>query len=124
MRGKLAPNLQIMRLLARLGEHGDPTAANELLGAPTTTVDAWCRAQVTAPTGTARRMDCAPLRLALLAGLLAGSELTSHLIVHPAPWRLPHAAQVKAEKPMYAGSPRSTLRDDRHSHHLLRLHGR
>ena len=51
MRGKLAPNLQIMRLLARLGEHGNPTAANELLGAPTTTVDAWCRAQVTAPSG-------------------------------------------------------------------------
>ncbi len=39
----------------------------------------------------------------LLAGLLAGSELTSRLIVHPAPWRLPHAAQVKAEKPMYRG---------------------
>ena len=50
MRGKLAPNLQIMRLLARLGEHGNPTAANELLGAPTTTVDAWCRAQITAPS--------------------------------------------------------------------------
>jgi hypothetical protein len=49
MGGKLAPNLQIMRLLARLGERGDPTAANELLGAPTTTVDAWCRAQVASP---------------------------------------------------------------------------
>ena len=49
MGGKLAPNLQIMRLLARLGERGDPTAANELLGAPTTTVEAWCRAQVAAP---------------------------------------------------------------------------
>jgi NADH dehydrogenase len=46
MGGKLAPNLQIMRLLARIGEQGDPTAATELLGAPTTTVEAWCRAQV------------------------------------------------------------------------------
>jgi NADH dehydrogenase len=45
MGGKLAPNLQIMRLLQRLGERGDPTEANGLLGAPTTTVEAWCRAQ-------------------------------------------------------------------------------
>jgi hypothetical protein len=37
----------------------------------------------------------------LLAGLLTGSELTSRLIVHPALWRLPHDAQVKAEKIMY-----------------------
>lgn len=46
MGGKLAPNLQIMRLLARIGERVDPTAANELLGAPTTTVESWCRSQV------------------------------------------------------------------------------
>jgi NADH dehydrogenase len=45
MGGKLAPNLQIMRLLARLGERGDPAPANELLGAPDTTVEAWCRTQ-------------------------------------------------------------------------------
>ncbi len=37
----------------------------------------------------------------VLAGLLAGSELTSRLVVHPALWRLPHDAQVKAEKAMY-----------------------
>ena len=37
----------------------------------------------------------------LLAGLLTGSELTSRLIVHPALWRLPHDAQVTAEKIMY-----------------------
>lgn len=49
MDSKLDPNLQIMRLLARIGEHGDPTAANELLGAPTTTVEDWCRAQAAAP---------------------------------------------------------------------------
>lgn len=37
----------------------------------------------------------------VLAGLLAGSELTSRVIVHPALWRLPHDAQVKAEKLLY-----------------------
>ena len=37
----------------------------------------------------------------VLAGLLAGSELTSRLIVHPALWRLPHDAQVKSEKLIY-----------------------
>jgi uncharacterized protein YbjT (DUF2867 family) len=51
MGGKLAPNLQIMRLLARLGERGDPGPANELLGAPTTTVEDWCRAQARSHAG-------------------------------------------------------------------------
>ncbi len=37
----------------------------------------------------------------VLAGLLAGSELTSRLIVHPALWRLPHDVQVKAERSVY-----------------------
>jgi uncharacterized protein YbjT (DUF2867 family) len=46
MGGKLAPNLQIMGLLARIGEHGNPAAADELLGAPATTVEEWCRQQV------------------------------------------------------------------------------
>ena len=48
MGGKPAPNLQIMRLLARLGERGDPTDANKLLGPPTTTVEAWYRAEASA----------------------------------------------------------------------------
>src|SRR5260370_13551632 len=48
MGGKLAPNLHIMRLLARLGEHGDPAPAHELLRAPPTTVPAWGPA----PTGS------------------------------------------------------------------------
>jgi uncharacterized protein YbjT (DUF2867 family) len=51
MGGKLASNLQIMRLLARLGEHGGPGPANELLGAPTTAVEAWCRGQAGASGG-------------------------------------------------------------------------
>ena len=42
---KLEPNLQIMRLLAKIGERGDPTAADDLLGAPTTTVQTWCHTQ-------------------------------------------------------------------------------
>jgi NADH dehydrogenase len=53
MGGKLAPNLQIMRLLTRLGERGDPGPANDLLGGPTTTVEEWCRAQVTPNDGSA-----------------------------------------------------------------------
>ncbi len=46
-------------------------------------------------------MDVLRYTSLVLAGLLAGSELTSRLIVHPALWRLPHDAQVKAEKLMY-----------------------
>jgi uncharacterized protein YbjT (DUF2867 family) len=40
--GRLRPALEIMELLARLGERGDPAPANELLGVPATTVRAWC----------------------------------------------------------------------------------
>jgi hypothetical protein len=37
----------------------------------------------------------------VLAGLLAGSELTSWAMVHPTLWKLDHASQVRAEKLMY-----------------------
>ncbi len=37
----------------------------------------------------------------LLSGLLAGSELTSRLMVHPALWRLDHLEQVHAERQVY-----------------------
>lgn len=37
----------------------------------------------------------------MLAGLLAGSELTSWAIVHPTLWKLDYEAQVRAEKLMY-----------------------
>ena len=45
MKGELTGPLQIMGLMDKLGEHGDPGPANELLGAPSTTVRAWCEAQ-------------------------------------------------------------------------------
>lgn len=37
----------------------------------------------------------------ILAGVLAGSELTSLAMVHPTLWKLDHRAQVHAEKLMY-----------------------
>ena len=46
-------------------------------------------------------MDLTGLIAVLLAGLLAGSELTSWAIVHPTLWKLDHHAQVRAEKLMY-----------------------
>jgi hypothetical protein len=46
MGGRLHANLQLMRLLQRLGERGDPSEAATMLGAPTTTVRRWCRQRV------------------------------------------------------------------------------
>ncbi len=43
MGGRLQGSLEIMALLARLGERGDPEPANALLGAPTTTLREWCQ---------------------------------------------------------------------------------
>jgi NADH dehydrogenase len=37
--------VQMMRVLQRYGEFGDPSEANHLLGAPTTTLRAWCEQQ-------------------------------------------------------------------------------
>jgi len=42
MRGQLRSTLQLMKAMQRLGEHGDPSEANEMLGAPTTTLRQWC----------------------------------------------------------------------------------
>jgi uncharacterized protein YbjT (DUF2867 family) len=44
---KMRRTLQIMQVLQRYGEFGDPTDANRLLGAPTTTLQAWCEQQRT-----------------------------------------------------------------------------
>ena len=48
MGGRLQANLQLMGLLQRLGERGDPSEAARLLGAPTATIDQWCRQRVDA----------------------------------------------------------------------------
>jgi NADH dehydrogenase len=37
--------VQMMQVLQRSGEFGDPSEANRLLGAPTTTLRAWCEQQ-------------------------------------------------------------------------------
>jgi len=42
---KMRRILQIMQVLQRSGELGDPSEANRLLGAPTTTFRAWCEQQ-------------------------------------------------------------------------------
>jgi hypothetical protein len=49
MGGKLTGPLQLMRLLERLGERGDPTIAQRQLGTPTTTVQQWCRQRASLP---------------------------------------------------------------------------
>ncbi len=40
--GRLTRELRLMAMLQRLGEQGDPTEANRLLGAPQTTLTLWC----------------------------------------------------------------------------------
>jgi uncharacterized protein YbjT (DUF2867 family) len=43
--------VQMMQVLQRYGELGDPTDANQILGAPTTTLRAWCEQQRTLRSG-------------------------------------------------------------------------
>ena len=45
LRGRPRATLLLMAALQRLGEQGDPGPANELLGAPATTLSKWCAAQ-------------------------------------------------------------------------------
>ena len=45
MRGQLRSTIQLMRAMQRVGERGDPSEANEVLGAPTTTLRQWCHKQ-------------------------------------------------------------------------------
>ncbi len=45
MRGQLRSTIQLMRVMQRVGERGDPSEANEVLGAPTTTLRQWCQKQ-------------------------------------------------------------------------------
>jgi nucleoside-diphosphate-sugar epimerase len=44
-RPQLRAALPFLRYLAQVGERGDPTEANTLLGAPTITLEEWCRQQ-------------------------------------------------------------------------------
>jgi uncharacterized protein YbjT (DUF2867 family) len=46
LRGRLRPALEVMALLERFGEQGDPSEADALLGRPTTTLTEWCKAVV------------------------------------------------------------------------------
>jgi NADH dehydrogenase len=43
LRGQLRRTVDLMRLMQRVGELGDPAEANRLLGAPATTLAQWCR---------------------------------------------------------------------------------
>jgi len=45
MRGQLRSTLQLMKAMQNLGERGDPSEANEMLGTPTTTLRRWCEEQ-------------------------------------------------------------------------------
>jgi NADH dehydrogenase len=47
LRKQMRRTLQIMQVLQRSGEFGDPSEANRILGAPTTTLRAWCEQQRT-----------------------------------------------------------------------------
>jgi uncharacterized protein YbjT (DUF2867 family) len=45
LHGQLRGTLELMRVLQRFGERGDPSQANQLLGPPTTTLLQWCQQQ-------------------------------------------------------------------------------
>ena len=45
MRGQLRSTIQLMRVMQRVGERGDPADTNEVLGAPSTTLPQWCERQ-------------------------------------------------------------------------------
>jgi uncharacterized protein YbjT (DUF2867 family) len=51
LRGQLRGTLALMRALQESGERGDPTEANELLGAPSITLVEWCERQTRQPSG-------------------------------------------------------------------------
>ena len=45
MRRQLRSTLQLMRVMQQVGERDDPSEANEVLGAPATTLRRWCEKQ-------------------------------------------------------------------------------
>jgi uncharacterized protein YbjT (DUF2867 family) len=48
MGGRLRRTIELLRLMQRVGEVGDPAEADRLLGAPTTTLARWCQQRRTA----------------------------------------------------------------------------
>ncbi len=48
---RMRRTLQMMQVLRHTGELGDPSEANRILGAPTTTLRAWCEQQRLHPSG-------------------------------------------------------------------------
>jgi uncharacterized protein YbjT (DUF2867 family) len=55
MGGQLTGTLQLMQLLERLGERGDPAVTQQLLGAPPTTLRDWCQSVSRAGSTAGRR---------------------------------------------------------------------
>jgi uncharacterized protein YbjT (DUF2867 family) len=56
-RGQLRSTIELMMVMQRVGERGDPSQANEVLGAPAMTLRQWCekqRARSTAQRGVPR----------------------------------------------------------------------
>jgi uncharacterized protein YbjT (DUF2867 family) len=47
MGGQLRRTIELMRLMDEVGEVGDPSEANRILGAPSTTVRQWCERRAT-----------------------------------------------------------------------------
>jgi len=45
MRRQLQSTLELMKVMQRVGERGDPSETNKVLGAPTTTLHQWCEKQ-------------------------------------------------------------------------------
>lgn len=55
LRGSLTGPIQLMRLLERIGERGDPTPCQQLLGKATTTLRQWCASFATAERADVRQ---------------------------------------------------------------------
>jgi NADH dehydrogenase len=55
MRRRLRGTVQLMGAMQRAGERGDPSEADEMLGAPTTTLREWCEQRRAPPEGRGGR---------------------------------------------------------------------
>lgn len=50
---RMRAGIEMVAYLEKVGERGDPTEANAILGAPTTTLDQWLRVRCAQPRGSA-----------------------------------------------------------------------